>query len=119
MPSSSRPQLTVEQHAREGAWVLVVGGELDAGTIAPLHRAARAAAAAVPTVVLDLGGVTFADSSALNLLIALHHSTALRVAAPQAQLLDLLSMTGADQVLNIYPTTDLACAARSVDSSPS
>ncbi|MFC8125687.1 STAS domain-containing protein [Streptomyces sp. NPDC057302] len=110
MLSSSRPHLTLEQHARDGAWVVVVRGEVDAETIFPLHRATRAAAAAVPTLVLDLGAVTFADSSALNLLITLHHTTTLRVAAPQPQLLHLLSVTGADQILNIYPTTDHACA---------
>ncbi|MEU6673917.1 STAS domain-containing protein [Streptomyces sp. NPDC046853] len=112
MPSSvGRPQLSLEQHARDGAWVVIVRGEVDAGSISPLQRATRAAAAAVPTLVLDFGAVTFADSSALNLLVALHHSTTLRVAAPQPQLQYLLSITGADQVLNIYPTTDHACAA--------
>ncbi|MGW6054312.1 STAS domain-containing protein [Streptomyces sp. NPDC055189] len=111
MPSNSRPPLALEQHARDGTWVVAVRGEVDASSIYPLHRATQAAAEAVPTLVLDLSAVTFADSSALNLLITLHHTTTLRVAAPQPQLQHLLSITGADQVLNIYATTDHACAA--------
>ncbi|MFH8487739.1 STAS domain-containing protein [Streptomyces longisporoflavus] len=110
--SVDRPRLTVEQYAREGSWVVAARGELDADSIAPLDRATQAAVAAVPTLVVDLGAVTFADSSALNLLLVLHHSTALRVAAPQPQLMRVLHVTGADRVLNIYPSTDHACAAQ-------
>ncbi|MFJ8802815.1 STAS domain-containing protein [Streptomyces sp. NPDC102487] len=69
------------------------------------------AAAAHPVLVVDGGAVTFADSSALNLLLRMHQVTTLRLANPSAPLARLLRITGADQVLNVFPTLDQACSA--------
>ncbi|MEU8956638.1 STAS domain-containing protein [Streptomyces sp. NPDC048518] len=109
--SVSSPDPYVEQYPRDGSWVVVARGDLDMHTVPPLRRAMETAAVALPVLVLDVAEVTFADSSALNLLLVIHQSTTLRIAAPQPQLLRLLETTGADEILNIYPSTDHACAA--------
>ncbi|MGW8329150.1 STAS domain-containing protein [Streptomyces sp. NPDC055808] len=112
MPDSSfRPDPVAAQYARGGSSVVVARGELDVDTVPLLARALERAAAAAPVVVLDVGGVTFADSTTLNLLLRTHRATTLRIAAPQTQLLHLLEVTGADHVLRLYPSTDDACAA--------
>ncbi|MFF3013095.1 STAS domain-containing protein [Streptomyces sp. NPDC057939] len=88
--------------------VVTATGEYDADTVGPIAEELTAAAATHRTVVLDASALTFADSSFLNLLIRVHRTTALRIAAPQSQLLRLLEITGADQVLDLHPTLDEA-----------
>lgn len=51
-------------------------------SLPPLRQAMEAAAAAGPVLVLDTGEMSFADSSALNLLLLMHQTTTLRIAAP-------------------------------------
>lgn len=72
----------VRRNTVAGARVIEVGGKLDLDTLPPLRQALEAAADAQPTTVLDLSDVTFADSSALNLLLLFSQSTDLRLAAP-------------------------------------
>lgn len=60
--------LTIDSTGDDQDLVLVVAGELDPAT-APRLEAALAGAAP-PRVVVDLGGVTFIDSSGLRVLIA-------------------------------------------------
>jgi anti-anti-sigma factor len=102
-----------EKYVLRGAFVVPVRGELDLDTLAPLREALEAAAAEHPVTVLDGAGITFADSSALNLLLDTAGRTTLRIAAPSASLLRLLRLTGADQVLRTWPTVDDAADADS------
>ncbi|MFE9636133.1 STAS domain-containing protein [Streptomyces sp. NPDC006463] len=85
-------------------WVVAARGELDQDTLASLEEALTAAADRHPMVVLDASSVTFGDSSFLNLLLRLHRSTALRIAAPGDQLRRLFALTGADTVLSLHPS---------------
>ncbi|MFE3660702.1 STAS domain-containing protein [Streptomyces sp. NPDC059165] len=98
----------VDQYAVDGLWVVAAHGDLDLNNLPPLTDALTEASASHSTVVLDASGITFADSSFLNLVLRFHRCTTLRVAAPQAQLLRLLEITGGDQVLDIRPTLDAA-----------
>lgn len=110
-PSRAEPAATgpvVAQYAIDGLWVIAAHGDLDLNSLPPLTDALTEASASHSTVVLDASGITFADSSFLNLMLRVHRSTALRVAAPQAQLLRLLEITGGDKVLDIRPTLDAA-----------
>lgn len=112
MPESvSRPDCVVDQYARQGSWVIVACGDLDLDSLPPLRQVMEAAATTGPVLVLDTGEVSFADSSALNLLLLMHQTSTLRIAAPPPQLMRLLQTTGADQVLNLYPSVELACQA--------
>ncbi|WP_367048130.1 STAS domain-containing protein [Streptomyces sp. Je 1-332] len=106
--SVSRPKCVVEQYTRRGSWVVVVRGDLDMDSVPSLREVMEKAAAALPVLVLDASGVTFADSSALNLLLLVHQASTLRiVAAPQ--MLRMLRLTGADQILDLYPSLEEAC----------
>ncbi|MFF4324105.1 STAS domain-containing protein [Streptomyces sp. NPDC001568] len=93
---------TYERH--NAVAVVTAVGEYDADTVGPIDEQLTAAAASHPTVVLDASALTFADSSFLNLLIRVHRTTTLRIAAPQNRLRRLLEMTGADQVLDVRAT---------------
>jgi len=94
-----------------GAWVVVAHGSYDMHSIKPLAAALQAAAGKHAKVVLDTSGVTFADSSFLNLLIHTHQTAPLRVVAPAPQLQRLLELTGADAVLEVRGTLREAAAS--------
>ncbi|GAA2624745.1 MULTISPECIES: STAS domain-containing protein [Streptomyces] len=87
-------------------WVVAAHGELDQDTLAPLETELAAAADRYRLVVLDAGSITFGDSSFLNLLLRLHQTTTLRIAAPGDQLRRLFALTGADTVLSVHPSVE-------------
>jgi anti-anti-sigma factor len=67
--SASEP-LSVASHAVDGEHRVVATGELDISTVGLLEAPFDAAVAAgASTIVVDLGGVTFIDSTGLRLLI--------------------------------------------------
>ncbi|MFH7599908.1 STAS domain-containing protein [Streptomyces racemochromogenes] len=84
-------------------WVVTARGELDQDTLGPLEQALSEAADRHGLVVLDASAVTFGDSSFLNLLLQVHRTTVLRIAAPCDQLRRLFALTGVDTVLSLYP----------------
>ncbi|MEW5539338.1 STAS domain-containing protein [Streptomyces cyaneofuscatus] len=86
-------------------------GEFDLDSLPPLKAQIDAAVAAHGGVVLDGGGITFADSSFLGLLLATHQHADLRIAAPSSTLARLFSVVGADTVLRIHPTVQHALSA--------
>ncbi|WNI14464.1 STAS domain-containing protein [Actinacidiphila sp. ITFR-21] len=94
--------------------VVAAHGDLDIENLAPLRQALETAAEQ-PVVVLDAGGVTFADSSFLSVLLAVRQRTDLRVAAAPAQMLRLLGITGADRIIPLYPTVAEAAKTERVD----
>jgi anti-anti-sigma factor len=100
----------VVQYERNGAWVVVAHGDYDMDTVSPLADALETAARKHPKLVIDVSGVTFADSTFLNLLLRVHQATTLRVAGPRHQLRRLLELTGADAVLDIRQTVQDASA---------
>ncbi len=104
-------QAAMSQYAVHGAWVVVARGDYDMHSIAPLAKALEDAAGKRPKVILDASGVTFADSTFLNLLIRVHHSGTLRLAAPSPQVRRLCEITGADAVLEIRGTVDEAASS--------
>ncbi|WP_328475841.1 STAS domain-containing protein [Streptomyces sp. NBC_00377] len=88
------------QYEREAAWVVVAHGDYDTTSIAPLEEALDTTAPKHSRVVIDASGVSFADSTSLNLLLRIHHLTSLRVAGPPRHLRRLFGITGADTVLD-------------------
>ncbi|MFF8431753.1 STAS domain-containing protein [Streptomyces sp. NPDC016566] len=95
---------TVLQHEQSGAWVIVAHGSFDMDSIPPLRKAMETAAAAYSKVIVDISGVTFADSTFLNLLLRVHRLSTLRVVGPSPQFERVLAITGADTVLDIRTT---------------
>ncbi|MEV7127451.1 STAS domain-containing protein [Streptomyces sp. NPDC093260] len=98
----------VIQYEWRGVWVVVAQGSYDMQSVAPLANALDTAAGRCSKVVLDVSGVTFADSSFLNVLIQAHQATTLRVVSPPQQLRRLCEITGVDAVLETRPTVDAA-----------
>jgi anti-anti-sigma factor len=96
----------VEQYERHGAWVVVARGSYDMDSITPLATALETAAQKHPKIVLDASGITFADSTFLNLLILTHRMTDMRVAAPTHQVQRILELTGVDTVLTVRATVE-------------
>lgn len=90
------------------AVVVRLSGEMDLGRVDEV-RALLLEAATRPggpaDIVVDLGGLTFCDSAGLNLLLrarlqAVASGRTLRLAAPSAQMLRLLEITG---TLPLFP----------------
>ncbi|MFJ4868909.1 STAS domain-containing protein [Streptomyces sp. NPDC088757] len=98
------------RYETHGTRIVVASGDYDMQTIAPLAAALRAAAEEHPSVVLDVSGVTFADSAFLNLLILTHRTTDLRLAGPTAPVRRILELTGVDTVLKVRETVEEAAA---------
>ncbi|MFE9454529.1 STAS domain-containing protein [Streptomyces sp. NPDC006739] len=98
----------VVQYELGGAWVVVAHGDYDMNSMGPLAEVLQTAAQKHSRVVLDASGVTFADSTFLNLLLQIHPVTRLRVAAPTPQLRRVLEITGADTVLDIRDSVENA-----------
>lgn len=108
--SAAAAQVAVTQHRREGVWVVAAHGACDVQSIARLEEVLTMAAWTHPKVVLDASGITFADSSLLNLLILAHRAGSLRVASPRPHLQRLLRITGLDAVLHVRATVEEASA---------
>ncbi|NBM19126.1 anti-sigma factor antagonist [Streptomyces sp. GC420] len=92
-----------------GVLVVAASGDLDLGTVAPLRAVLEEAAEEGRSpVVLDLSHVTFADSTTLNVLLHARASLGdgLRLAAPSAFVRRVISLTGVDTVVLVYPTVE-------------
>lgn len=109
--SPAAPGTAVEQYAWRGAWVVVATGAYDMDSVGPLAEVLKAAARRHPKVVLDASGVTFADSTFLNLLILTHRTATFRVVAPSPQVRRLCEITGVDGLLQLRATVDDAAAS--------
>jgi anti-sigma B factor antagonist len=93
----------------EGTTRLIVAGELDGATAVLLSEQLRQLVAdLVGDLTIDIGLVTFIDSTGLSLLISLHKQVralgrTLTVADPTPMARRLLEITGLDQALTIEP----------------
>jgi anti-sigma B factor antagonist len=98
--------------------VIRLGGELDILTAPAVERAmATAVSMPVRTVVLDISGVLFIDSSGLGAVVAAHREAAarrviLRLSAPATPgVARVLHSTGLDDVLLFEPRSEASEAA--------
>jgi anti-sigma B factor antagonist len=93
----------------EGTTRLIVAGELDGATAVSLSEQLRQLVADLAgDLTIDIGLVTFIDSTGLSLLISLHKRVrvsgrTLTVADPTPMARRLFEITGLDQVLTIEP----------------
>lgn len=83
-----------------GSAVLVVRGEIDLAS-APMFRSAIEQTMGLgPSVVADLAGVTFMDSSGLNVLVALNtQGVPICLRNPSPQVNRLLAITGLQRLI--------------------
>ncbi|MFE5858336.1 STAS domain-containing protein [Streptomyces sp. NPDC056500] len=96
-----------------GAVILTLSGEFDLDTIAPVTAAFDQAMTGPEVVVVDLEGVSFADSTMVNLLLQAHRAlgTRFRLAAPSPPVQRLIDLLGLDRVLHLHASVDEALAA--------
>jgi anti-anti-sigma factor len=92
--------------------VVTVAGESDLDNIEPLYTAVDAALAHHPHVVLDLAGVTFADSTFLTALVrarndALEKEGSVRLLAVSSTVQRLLYVTGAEALFPVVSAAQL------------
>jgi anti-sigma B factor antagonist len=100
----------------EDASLIRAAGEIDLNTVGALRCELDAARMEAVTVVLDLSGVTFIDSSGLHLLLRASHSSARSdwaffVVRPSESVLRLIELSGtADLLTLVDPTAERALA---------
>jgi anti-sigma B factor antagonist len=105
-----RTGLSIEVSAAGEVCVVALTGEIDAASVGGLlGRVDDLAASGSVEHVLDLGGVTFLDSSGLGALVALRRRLeadrgALVLACDNEVVLRLLRLTSLDTVLPVYKT---------------
>jgi anti-sigma B factor antagonist len=65
--------VTISLESGDGYLAVALSGELDMATVEPIRPRLLAIAASVPgRLIVDLGEVTFLDSSALGLFLSMH-----------------------------------------------
>ncbi|MFK0181633.1 STAS domain-containing protein [Streptomyces xanthochromogenes] len=116
-PKADRPdQLTVESTLVDGVTVVTLTGEIDHGVHGIVSQALAAPDGAIqPRVVADLSGVSFMDSSGINVFINAHQRLSnaegwLRLAGPQEPVARLLNIVGVDTVIDCHPAVEQALA---------
>ena len=101
--------------------VVSILGEIDLGTAHRLNEAAlEAMQACGPSVVLDLSGVTFMDSTGLKVLLAVHKRAELAggrlvLAGATRSVTRVVSITGFDKTFAVCDDVETAVAAATAD----
>ncbi|MFD8645575.1 STAS domain-containing protein [Streptomyces zaomyceticus] len=102
------PRLTVSVRRSGGTSVVTVTGELDRDTQEPLREALSEAVEQRPErIVVDCGGLTFCDSTGLNLLLtarleALEAGSGLELAALRPPVDRAFGITGVVAVFTVH-----------------
>ncbi|MFD3501924.1 STAS domain-containing protein [Streptomyces sp. NPDC058676] len=113
---ADRPdRLSVERKVVDGVLVVTVQGEIDHDVKDALSEALLSEDGTVPPprVVADLSGVTFMDSSGINVFVAAYQQVSgtqgwLRIAGAQESVLRVLQLVGVDAVIPCHPTIEQA-----------
>ncbi|MGW0330753.1 STAS domain-containing protein [Streptomyces sp. NPDC003011] len=115
---AARPDhLSVDHTTVDGIRVVTLRGEIDHDVKDMLSEVLLSRDGATPPrIVVDLAGVTFMDSSGINVFVAVHQAASeaqgwLRMAAAQASVLRLLELVGLDEVIPCHPTVEQALTA--------
>jgi anti-anti-sigma factor len=104
------PDLSLSTQALAERAVVSVGGEVDVATAKSLTDHALAALRDVsPHIVVDLGDVTFMDSTGLKSLITISQRASLAggsfaVVGPTSSVRKLLRLTGLEEAFPVYDT---------------
>lgn len=114
--SGGREAVVTGVHSRDGAVVVSLAGELDLYNAEEMRSALLEACAGEPEVlVVDLGEVTFIDSTALGVLIEARSRMAdrqgFRLAAPGIETSRALEVSGLDRHFLVHDTVPEALEA--------
>ncbi len=114
---TARPGLSIDHTTVDDVRVVTLRGEIDHTVKNELSEALLSYGGVTrPRTVVDLSGVTFMDSSGINVLIAAHQSMSdaqgwLRIAGTQASVLRVLELVGLDQAIGCHSTVEQALTA--------
>ena len=105
-------EVSIDEHA-EAYSVVAVRGEVDLHTAPKFESAIERAARTNGTVVVDMSGVAFMDSTALSALVRSkdtlqEQGTSLRLAAPSSAVERIFSVTGFEDYFDIFPSREAA-----------
>jgi anti-sigma B factor antagonist len=111
-----RVNFSITTEAREDPFVMHAGGDLDVYTAPQLKAAFDKVGLAGKTIVLDLSGVHFIDSSALGMLVAAlqqnrTYGGEVYLVMDDPHLLKIFRITGFDTLFSIFPEVADALAA--------
>ena len=105
--SRGRPVDTTVHTATDpsGAVVATINGEVDLANVAEVRASIEAAAPpGTERLVLDLGGLTFLDSSGLSMLLAVARNVgAITLRRPTTAVQRIVELTGLDELLPTEP----------------
>ena len=103
--------------------VVSVAGELDQATVPRLREELTPALEGDGSVIVDLDGCGFIDSTGLSLLVESRRQLTdgvreFAVCSPDDEVRRLLELTGIDKAISLYDTRDDAVSALSKDGAP-
>jgi anti-sigma B factor antagonist len=106
----------VRREEQPDAVIVRAGGELDAFTVDQLAKHLQEAVTPPAPVLLDLTGITYLSSAGVATLVVHTHRCAeltsrLCVVADQPAVLRPITLTGADNIINVTPTLEKAVDA--------
>jgi anti-sigma B factor antagonist len=104
--TSRQPSAWVDVRQESGTLILRVGGELDIASSDAVESAIMAAIPTANSLALDLGDLTFCDSTGISVFIAAHNKaqvegTVLKFGNLTAAVARLFHMNGLDTILAI------------------
>ncbi|MER8220817.1 STAS domain-containing protein [Streptomyces sp. NPDC094143] len=114
---AARPcRLSAEHAVVDGIRLVTLRGEIDHDSKDLLTEVLLPSDGASSRIVADLSGVTFMDSSGINVFVAAHQHAEdtqgwVRIAHAQPSVLRVLQLVGLDQVIGCHPTTEEALDA--------
>ncbi|MFJ3334356.1 STAS domain-containing protein [Streptomyces sp. NPDC086766] len=108
-----RPRrLSIQRAVDDGVLVVALHGEIDHDVKDLLSEALLSEDGTTTTrIVADLSGVTFMDSSGINVFVTVHRRVNaaqgwLRIAGAQEPVVRLLHMVGIDEIIDCYPAVE-------------